>query len=301
MRLVFMGTPEFSVPTLKALHEAGHDIKAVYSQPPRPAGRGKQLRPSPVQAWAEALGIPVHTPLSLKDTGEQARFADFSADAAVVVAYGLILPPAILAAPRLGCFNVHASLLPRWRGAAPIQRAIMAGDQETGVSIMRMEAGLDTGPVCKIARTPIHAHTSSGELHEALARIGARAMIEVLAQKSIDCVEQPRVGVTYAAKIDKAEAQMDFSRSATELRNLVHGVSPFPGAWFEASGARVKVLRCEALEANGAAGVALDDQLLIGCGAGSLRLLTLQREGKGAMPVEEFLRGFPLPAGTRLT
>jgi methionyl-tRNA formyltransferase len=301
MRLVFMGTPEFSVPSLKALIAAKHEIAAVYSQPPRPAGRGKQLRPSPVQACAEGLGIPVHTPLSLKDAGEQARFADFSADAAVVVAYGLILPSAILAAPRLGCFNVHASLLPRWRGAAPIQRAIMAGDQETGVSIMRMEAGLDTGPVCRMVKIPIHAHTTSGDMHEALARIGARAMIEVLAQKSIDCVEQPRDGVTYAAKIDKAEAQMDFSRSATELRNLVHGLSPFPGAWFEASGARVKVLRCEALEANGAAGVALDDHLLIGCGAGSLRLLSLQREGKGAMPVEEFLRGFPLSAGTRLT
>jgi methionyl-tRNA formyltransferase len=301
MRLIFMGTPEFAVGTLKALHAAGHEIAAVYSQPPRPAGRGKQLRPSPVQAFAQSLGIPVRTPLSLKSAEEQAAFAALKADAAVVVAYGLLLPQAILDALKLGCFNVHASLLPRWRGAAPIQRAIMAGDKETGVSIMRMEAGLDTGPICRMVRTPIQASTTSGELHDTLAALGARAMVEVLAHIDIPCTEQPDEGVTYAAKIEKAETRMDFLKSAEVLRNHVHGLSPFPGAWFEVNGSRVKVLQCEATDAVGEPGMTLDGDLLIGCGRGAIRLLTLQREGKDAMKGDGFLRGFPIPAGARLS
>jgi methionyl-tRNA formyltransferase len=301
MRLVFMGTPEFSVVTLKALIEAEHEIAAVYSQPPRPAGRGKQLRPSPVQAFAEGRSVPVHTPVSLKSADEQAKFLAFEADAAVVVAYGLILPRAILDAPRLGCFNVHASLLPRWRGAAPIQRAIMAGDAETGVSIMRMDAGLDTGPVCKLVKTPINADTTSGALHDELAALGARAMAEALAQGHIQCTEQPAGGVTYASKIDKAEARIDFARPAIELRRHAHGLSPYPGAWFELKGARIKVLRCEAVDQGGDAGVVLDDRLTIGCGQGALRLLELQREGKAPMNAKDFLRGFPIPKGAKLS
>jgi methionyl-tRNA formyltransferase len=301
MRLVFMGTPEFSVATLKALSDAGHDIAAVYSQPPRPAGRGKHMRPSPVQAFAEGLGISVHTPVSLKTPDVQARFAALNAHAAIVVAYGLLLPRPILDAPKLGCFNVHASLLPRWRGAAPIQRAIMAGDAETGVSIMRMEAGLDTGPVCKMAKTPIRAEMTSGDLHHELAALGARAMVDVLAEGDIQCTDQPADGVTYAAKISKAEARIDFTLSARALRGHVHGLSPFPGAWFELNGARVKVLRCEAVDQDGDAGVALDDQLTIGCGQGALKLLELQREGKAPMASQDFLRGFPIPTGARLS
>jgi methionyl-tRNA formyltransferase len=301
MRLVFMGTPQFSVVTLKALIAAGHEIAAVYSQPPRPAGRGKQLRPSPVHEFAASQKIPVHTTVSLKSVEEQRQFAELNADAAVVVAYGLLLPKAILDAPRLGCFNVHASLLPRWRGAAPIQRAIMAGDHETGVCIMRMEEGLDTGPVCRRATIPIQASTTAGELNDALAQLGAQAMIDVLAQGSIQYTAQPADGVTYARKIDKAEARMDFSKPAVALRNHAHGLSPFPGAWFEFKGMRVKVLACEASGQKGAAGVALDDALLVGCGEGALRLLTLQRDGKGVMAAQDFLRGFPVPTGSKLS
>lgn len=301
MRLIFMGTPDFAVATLRALTDAGHEIAAVYSQPPRPAGRGKRLRPSPVQAYANARDIAVRIPASLKSAEEQESFAALRADAAVVVAYGLLLPQAILDAPRLGCFNVHASLLPRWRGAAPIQRAIMAGDTQTGVSIMRMEVGLDTGPVCKVATTPIGPSTTAGELHDMMARLGAAAMTEVLTHPDILCTEQPKEGVTYAAKIDKAETRMDFAKPAEALRNHVHGLSPFPGAWFAANGQRVKVLRCEISGTAGYAGVALDSQLLIGCGEGSIRLLSLQREGKGVMAADEFLRGFPVPKGTRLS
>jgi methionyl-tRNA formyltransferase len=301
MRLVFMGTPDFAVATLGTLIEAGHEIAAVYSQPPRPAGRGKQLRPSPVQAFAEARSIPVRTPVSLRPEEEQKAFSGLHADAAVVVAYGLLLPQAILDAPRLGCFNLHASLLPRWRGAAPIQRAIMAGDSETGVCIMRMQVGLDTGPVCKVVTTPITPQTTAGELHNTLAGLGAAAIVTVLSMPDIRCAEQPGDGVTYATKIDKAEAHMDFSLPADVLRNHVHGLSPFPGAWFEANGARVKVLRCETSDTAGEAGIARDDRLLIGSGHGSLRLLSLQREGKGVMTADEFLRGFPIPQGSRLS
>jgi methionyl-tRNA formyltransferase len=298
MRLVFMGTPDFAVETLKALIQAGHELACVYSQPPRPAGRGMAERPSPVHAFAAALGIEVRTPVSLKPPEEQKRFADLEADAAVVVAYGLLLPRPILDAPRLGCFNVHASLLPRWRGAAPIQRAIMAGDAETGVTIMQMEEGLDTGPMCKTGRIAITPEATAQSLHDELAALGARLMVEVLAQAEIACVPQPAEGVTYARKIDKAEARIDFGRNAEEVRNHIHGLSPFPGAWFQAKGARIKVLACEAIAAEGQPGTFLDEKLTIACGHGAVRLLRLQREGKGAMEADEFLRGFPIAPGT---
>ncbi len=298
MRLVFMGTPDFAVATLKAVINAGHDIACVYSQPPRPAGRGLAERPSPVHAFASAQGIEVRTPVSLKSAEEQTPFAALNADAAVVVAYGLLLPKAILDAPKLGCFNVHASLLPRWRGAAPIQRAIMAGDAETGVTIMRMEEGLDTGPMCKVVKLPITPATTAQSLHDALSRIGAAAMAEVLAQSNIACTPQPAEGVTYAKKIDKAETKIDFTRPAGAVRNHIHGLSPFPGAWFQVNGTRIKVLYCEAVAGQGTAGTFLDDRLTIACGAGALRLLKLQREGKGAMEADDFLRGFAIPRGT---
>jgi methionyl-tRNA formyltransferase len=301
MKLVFMGTPEFAVVTLKALVAAGHDIVAVYSQPPRPAGRGQNMRPSPVHEFAVSKGIEVRTPLSLKLTEEQKSFADLKADAAVVVAYGLILPLPILNAPRLGCFNVHASLLPRWRGAAPIQRAIMAGDRESGVSIMRMEEGLDEGPVCKMGRVAITPSTTAGLLHDQLAELGAALMVKTLAEVQISCAEQSSEGVTYAKKIDKFEAHIDFSKNAADVRNHVHGLSPSPGAWTNVQGARVKVLTCEIIDQRGEPGVALDDQLAIGCGTYAIRFLSLLREGKGTMDAASFLRGFPVPNGTRLS
>ncbi|MCA0433738.1 MAG: methionyl-tRNA formyltransferase [Proteobacteria bacterium] len=301
MRLVFMGTPDFAVETLKALLTAGHDVACVYAQPPRPAGRGMALRPSPVQAWAQSQGIEVRTPLSLKSTEEQERFASIGADAAVVVAYGLLLPKAILEAPRFGCFNVHASLLPRWRGAAPIQRAIMSGDAESGVTIMRMEQGLDTGPMMKAVRVPIAASTTASTLHDALAAAGAALMVEVLKSPAEPGTPQPADGVTYARKIDKAEAKIDFNMDAVAVRNHIHGLSPFPGAWFAANGQRIKVLRAEAIDGQAAPGTMLDDRLAIACATGAIRCLELQREGKGAMPAEAFLRGFSLARGTVLT
>jgi len=307
MNLVFMGTPDFAVSVLDALIADGHKILAAYSQPPRPAGRGQAEQPSPVQRRAIECGIEVRTPVSLKDAGEQQRFADLKPDAAVVVAYGLLLPQPVLAAPRHGCFNVHASLLPRWRGAAPIQRAIMAGDAETGISIMRMEQGLDTGPVCLAKRIVITAATTFASLHDELAKIGAAAMAEVLAKlesNSLDCVAQPADGVTYAKKIEKAEARIDFNRPAVEVRNHIHGLSPFPGAWclFFDRGreVRVKVLNCETAEGKGAAGEVLDDRLTIACATGAVRFLDVQREGKGAMGADAFLRGLPVMPGTRL-
>lgn len=298
MRLIFMGTPDFAVKTLKALGQAGHGIACVYSQPPRPAGRGMAERPSPVHAFAAAEGIEVRTPVSLKSPEEQERFAALNADAAVVVAYGLLLPKPILDAPRLGCFNVHASLLPRWRGAAPIQRAIMSGDAETGVTIMRMEEGLDTGPMCKVGRIAIGPMSTAQTLHDKLATLGSRLMVEALADTALACVPQPAEGVTYAKKIDKAEARIDFARSAEEVRNHIHGLSPFPGAWFQVNGTRIKALLCEVIAAEGTPGRFIDDQLAIACGTGAIRLLKLQREGKGAMEARDFLRGFPIPAET---
>jgi methionyl-tRNA formyltransferase len=298
MRLVFMGTPEFSVSVLRALIAAGHEIVCAYAQPPRHSGRGMVLRPTPVHAFAEAQGIEVRTPVSLKSAEEQQRFADLKADAAVVVAYGLLLPDAVLRAPQHGCFNVHASLLPRWRGAAPIQRAIMAGDDETGVTIMRMDQGLDTGPMMLKSSCPITDNTTSQDLHERLAELGAKAMVNVLAGPLHAGELQPANGVSYAHKIDKAEAWIDFTRSQQAVLRHIHGLSPFPGAWMTVNGTRVKVLRCERAERQGVAGSFLDDALTIACGEDSIRCVTLQREGKGAMDAETFRRGFAIAAGT---
>lgn len=301
MRLIFMGTPDFAVEPLKALIAAGHQIAAVYSQPPRPAGRGMAERASPVQTFAMAQGIEVRTPLSLKSQEEQARFAALETDAAIVAAYGLLLPCAILEAPKLGCFNVHASLLPRWRGAAPVQRAIMAGDAETGASIMRMEEGLDTGPVCKVGRMAIHPTLTAGELHDALSVLGAKLMVETLAQPSLECKAQPAEGVTYAKKIGKAEIRIDFSKSAAEVRSHINGLSPVPGAWFAIGATRIKALKAMALDVSGAPGTVLDDAVTIACGSGAVRLLTLQREGKTPMDATTFQRGFPLAKGTSVS
>ncbi|WP_294200517.1 methionyl-tRNA formyltransferase [uncultured Sphingomonas sp.] len=301
MRIIFMGTPGFAVPVLHALVEAGHDIVASYSQPPRPGGRrGRQLVPSPVQQAAESLGIPVLTPVSLRVAEEQAQFADFGADVAVVAAYGLILPRPILDAPRLGCLNVHGSLLPRWRGAAPIQRAILAGDVVTGVGIMQMEAGLDTGPVRLEGSTPVGRKTT-GELTDELAEMGARLMVQVLADPDrYPPRPQPQDGVTYAAKIDKAETRLDFKQSAAQLERQVRAFQPVPGAWFEVQGERIKILSAEPIDAKGAAGEVLDEHLTIACGEGALRPLTVQRAGRGVSSAQDLLRGFPIPAGTRL-
>jgi methionyl-tRNA formyltransferase len=298
VRLVFMGTPEFSVSVLRALIEAGHEIACVYAQPPRPAGRGMALRPTPVQAYAEAQGIEVRTPVSLKSIEEQIQFRALNADFAVVVAYGLLLPKAILEAPIHACFNVHASLLPRWRGAAPIQRAIMAGHVETGVTIMRMDEGLDTGPMMLKITCPIDDATTASSLHDELAILGAKAMVEVLSQPLHSGEGQPAEGATYAKKIDKAEARIDFSRPAQDVLRHIHGLSPFPGAWTMVHGVRVKVLRCAAIAATGPAGQFIDNALTIACGQNSIRCIELQREGKGVMAADEFLRGFPIAAGT---
>jgi methionyl-tRNA formyltransferase len=299
MRLTFMGTPDFAATTLRALIADGHEIMCVYSQPPRPAGRGYELKKSPVHLLAEECGIEVRTPASLKSAEEQAKFVALKADAAVVVAYGLLLPKPVLDAPKFGCFNVHASLLPRWRGAAPIQRAIMAGDAESGVTIMRMDEGLDTGPMMKIVKTPIAATTTAASLHDELAHIGAAAMVDVLRSPDAVATSQPAEGITYAKKIDKAEARIDFGKPADDVRNHIHGLSPFPGAWTTINNARIKVLKAEASARQGEAATFLDDALTIACGTGALRLVELQREGKGAMSAETFLRGFKVPAGTK--
>jgi methionyl-tRNA formyltransferase len=293
MKLVFMGTPDFAVVTLKALVAAGHEIAAAYSQPPRPAGRGQSVRPSPVQDYAAAQGIEVRTPLSLKSAVEQKSFADLKADASVVVAYGLLLPQAILDAPRFGCFNVHASLLPRWRGAAPIQRAIMAGDAESGVTIMRMELGLDTGPMMKMGRVPLTPETTTSSLHDELAALGAKLMVEVLKQPESAGMPQPAEGVTYARKIDKAETKIDFAKTAVEVRNHIHGLSPFPGAWCILGGSRVKILKAQAVDH------VTNDALTFACGSGAIKFLSLQREGKGVMDAVIFLRGFPIAPETK--
>jgi len=295
MKVVFMGTPDFSVPVLEALVEAGHEVLCVYCQPPRPAGRGKKDRPSPVQAKAEELGLPVRFPKSLKGEAEQAEFAALGADIAVVVAYGLILPQAVLDAPAKGCLNIHASLLPRWRGAAPIHRAIMAGDKETGVCIMQMEAGLDTGPVLLRKAVEIGAEETTAELHDRLSALGAGAIIEVLANlDGLEPVLQPEEGVTYAKKIDKAEAWVDWSKPAIEVDRLIRGLSPFPGAWCDVDGERLKLLRSRVVEGKGAAGQVLGG-LRIACGDGAVEILQAQRQGKRPMEAEELLRGFELP------
>ena len=295
-----MGTPDFAVPALAALHEAAHEILCVYTQPPRPAGRGKKLQPSPVQKLAEQLGIEVRCPKSLKSAEAQAEFAALNADVAVVAAYGLILPQAVLDAPTHGCINIHASILPRWRGAAPIHRAVMAGDVGTGVTIMQMEAGLDTGPMLATIRTPIEDKTT-GELTEELAELGAQLMVGTLRDLAIHIpVAQDDVDATYAPKIDKAEAKIGWSRSAAELVRLIHGLAPFPGAWSEVDGARVKFLRAEVCDGSGDAGEVLDDDLAIACGVGALRPIRLQRAGKPAMDRADFLRGNTIGKGARL-
>ena len=308
MRVVFMGTPDFSVPVLEALVAAGHEIAAVYTRAPKPAGRrGLELTPSPVHARAEALGFDVRTPKSLRGEEAARDFAALGADVAVVVAYGLILPKAILDAPRLGCLNIHASLLPRWRGAAPIQRAIMAGDAETGVMIMQMEEGLDTGPVGATAATPIAPNETAAELHDRLSAMGARLIVGALADLAagqLAFIPQDAAGVAYAHKIEKTESRIDWARPAQELHDRIRGLSPFPGAWCEIDlgrGAeRVKILRTELAAGSGAAGTALDDALRIACGGGALRLVEVQRAGKGPMRAVDFLRGVKLPAGTQL-
>ena len=301
MRLIFMGTPDFAVPALDALVAAGHEVVAVYTQPPRPAGRGQAERPSAVQLRAEALGLPVRSPRTLRTAEAQAAFAALEADAAVVVAYGLILPGAVLEAPRLGCLNIHASLLPRWRGAAPIHRAVMAGDAETGVCIMRMEEGLDTGPVYLRAAIPIGPQDTTGALHDRLAALGARLVVEALKRlPGLTPVPQPAEGATYAAKIDKTEARVDWSRPAAEVDRLIRGLSPFPGAWTGIAGERVKLLASCRAEGQGAPGEVLDAALTVACGSGAVRLLKLQRAGRSAQDAAEFLRGFDVPPGTRL-
>ena len=300
MRIIYMGTPEFAVPALDALLAAGHEIAAVYSQPPRPAGRGKGLRASPVHQRAEALGLEVRTPLSLKDGDTQAAFAALEADVAVVAAYGLILPPAILAAPRHGCMNIHASLLPRWRGAAPIQRAILAGDNVTGVTIMDMEAGLDTGPMRAKHVTPIEDKTA-GALTQELADAGAELMVEVLDDLTLHPpMAQPDEGVTYAAKIDKAESRIDFTQDAHAIERQVRAFNPFPGAFFAYQGERFRILAAHVEHHAGPPGALLDDSLLIGCGHDAIRPMLIQRAGKGAMSPGELLRGFEMPAGSRV-
>ena len=301
MRIIFMGTPDFSVPVLDALVEAGHEIAAVYCQPPRPAGRGKKDRPTPVHARAEALGLPVRHPVSLKSPEAQAAFAALQADVAVVVAYGLILPQAILDAPARGCLNIHASLLPRWRGAAPIHRAIMAGDAETGVCIMQMEAGLDTGPVLLREATPIGATETTAQLHDRLSALGAAAVVRALGQlDDLTPQVQPEDGVTYAHKIDKAEAALDWSADAVAVDRQIRGLSPFPGAWFDHDGGRIKVLGSRLATGQGAAGKVLDDALTVACGTGAVQLTRLQKAGRGAQDASEFLRGTALPAGSQL-
>ena len=302
MRIIFMGTPDFAVPTLQALVDAAHEVVCVYTQPPRPGGRrGKELTKTAVHERADRLGIEVRHPKSLKSTKEQEAFAALDADIAVVAAYGLILPQAILDAPEHGCLNVHASILPHWRGAAPIHRSIMAGDEVTGVTIMQMEAGLDTGPMLATVRTPIEDKTT-GELTEELAELGAQLMVGTLIDlDALHAVEQDDAEATYAAKIDKAEARLDWARPAEEVVRHVHGLSPFPGAWFEHDGQRVKLLRAETCEGSGEAGEVLDDRLAIACGDGAIRPLELQRAGKPRMDLETFLRGNPIAKGTRLS
>jgi methionyl-tRNA formyltransferase len=307
LRIVFMGTPDFSVPMLAEIIGAGHEVVAAYSQPPRPAGRGNQERKSPVQVYAEAAGVPVHTPKSLRNPEAQAIFSNHKADVAVVVAYGLILPKAVLDTPTYGCLNMHASSLPRWRGAAPIQRAIMAGDTSTACMVMQMDVGLDTGPVCLSEQVPIAPDMTAGQLHDALSTRGASLMVRALAaleRGSLKSTPQPNEGITYAAKIDKAEAHIDFTKPAADVHNHIRALSPFPGAWFEVNGERIKVLRTavEPMVSAAAPGtvVRAGDDLVVACGNGAVSLLELQRAGKKPMRAQDLLRGFALQSGTRL-
>ncbi len=308
LRIIFMGTPEFSVPTLRMLVDAGHTILAVYTQPPRPGGRrGLDLQKSPVHQAAELLDIAVFTPVNFKDTEERKRFAAHKADVAVVVAYGLLLPEAILNGTRYGCYNGHASLLPRWRGAAPIQRAIMAGDEKTGMMVMKMDKGLDTGAVAVTSEVAIGENMTAGELHDKLMHAGAKAMAEAMVRLEmgdLPLTPQPEDGVLYASKIDKSETRIDFSRDAADVHNHIRGLAPFPGAWFELemSGKpeRVKVLGSERAEGSGTAGTLLTDDLVVACGSGAVRLTKLQKAGGKPLAAADFLHGTHLPAGTRL-
>jgi methionyl-tRNA formyltransferase len=300
MRVIFMGSPDFAVPTLDALVAAGHDVVAAYTQPPRPAGRGKQLQPTAVEERARALGIEVRSPKSLKSEDEQTAFAALGADVAVVAAYGLILPQAVLDAPKMGCVNVHASLLPRWRGAAPVQRAIMAGDEVTGVTIMQVELGLDSGPMLLKREVPI-GHKNAAQLTDELAQIGAELMLEYLADPDRHPAEaQNEDEVTYAAKIRKEEARIDWAFPALQILHQVRGLAPFPGAWFEHGGERIKLLDAAVVGAYGKPGEVVDENLLIACGENALQPTLLQRAGKGAMGTDELLRGFAIPKGTLL-
>lgn len=303
MRLAFMGTPDFSVPALNALLDGGHDIAVVYSQPARPSGRGKKPTPSPVEKAAREHGLQVRTPETLKTEEELAFLESLQLDAAIVVAYGQILTKRALAAPKYGCLNIHASLLPRWRGAAPIQRAVMAGDQQTGVCIMQMEAGLDTGPVFARAETPISASDTAASLHDRLATLGADLLDPVLtALETGTAVAEPQSGegVTYAHKIDKAEAQIDWSLPARDVRRHIHGLSPFPGAWTLCGDTRLKLLEVRETEGSGIPGTVLDDTLTVACGEGAIQIDRAQRPGKGGLDRETFLRGFQIASGTRL-
>jgi methionyl-tRNA formyltransferase len=308
LRLIFMGTPDFAVPTLLELVAHGHEVAAVYTRAAKPAGRGMKLQPTPVEREARRLGIPVLTPATLKTPEAQAEFRAHDADAAVVVAYGMILPQAILDTPKLGCFNLHGSLLPRWRGAAPINRAIMAGDSETGVMVMKMDAGLDTGDVAMAERVAIKDAMTAADLHDALAPLGADLMVRAigaLERGKLQLTKQSDQGVTYAAKIEKAEARIDWNKPARDVLRHIHGLSPFPGAWCEMAidgePARVKILRCALADGSGPAGEVVDDHLAVACKQGAIRILELQRAGKGVMKAEEFLRGTALKAGARVS
>jgi len=303
MRLIFMGTPDFAVPSLVELAARGHEIAAVYTRAPKPAGRGMDVQHTPVEQEARRLALAVHTPRSLKDEEAQAAFRAHNADAAVVVAYGLILPKSVLEAPRLGCFNIHASLLPRWRGAAPINRAIMAGDTESGITIMKMDEGLDTGAMAMAERMPIGADITAGDLHDVLSRLGADLMLRALAaaeRGSLTLTPQADKGVTYAEKISKNETRIDWSKPWKQVHDHIRGLSPFPGAWFEIDGARIKALRSMKGEGSGAAGTALDDKFTIACGTGAVRLTQVQRAGKQPMSADELLRGTPVKSGARV-
>jgi methionyl-tRNA formyltransferase len=303
LRLAFMGSPEFAVPTLEAILAAGHDVACVYSQPPRPAGRGKELRRTAIHETAERHGLEVRTPITLKDPADREAFAALKLDVAVVVAYGLLLPRAILDAPRLGCFNLHGSILPRWRGAAPIHRAVMAGDPVTGVQVMKMELGLDTGPVLSTATTLITDDDTTGDVHDRLSLLGAGLMVKALADLEagpVTLTPQAKEGVTTAAKVSPAEAGIDWSKSAGEVSAHIRGLSPNPGAWFEMDGQRIKVLHARTAAGSGSPGQVLDDNLLIACGDRAVRLTRLQRAGKGQMTAEEFQRGARIERGRRL-
>jgi methionyl-tRNA formyltransferase len=304
LRLIFMGTPDFAVPTLIKLAARGHEIVAVYTRAAKPAGRRMEVQIAPIEREARWRALPVHTPKTFKDTEEQEGFRAFNADAAIVVAYGLILPKPILEAPRLGCFNVHASLLPRWRGAAPINRAIMAGDSESGVTIIKMNEGLDTGAIAVADRVPIGPDMTAGDLHDSLAVLGADLMLQALTaveSGSLSLTSQPKNGVTYAAKMSKHETRINWTKPWKEVHDHIRGLSPFPGAWFELDGGRVKVLRSTKGEGVGAPGTVLDDKLTIACGIGSVRLCQVQRAGRQPMATNEFLRGTPVKSGVRIS